>query len=96
MPQEAQRGSRGINLLILNLTARWGGQSMTCSSHFIPREEPQYPLLRRLGERMGWPEWVERTENLLVPPGLKPWIIQPGTSHYTDFILAPRDLIGEK
>jgi len=69
---------------------------MTCPSHIIPREEPHYPLLRRLGERKGWPGWVERTENLLVPPGFKPWIIQPGTSRYTDVILAPTNLIGQK
>jgi len=51
---------------------------MTCPSHIIPREEAHYPLLRRLGEQKGWPGWTERTENLLVPPGFKPWIIQPG------------------
>jgi len=69
---------------------------MTCPSHIISREEPHYPLLRRLGEQKGWPGWVERTENLLIPQGFKPWIIQPGTSRYTDFILDPKDLIGEK
>jgi hypothetical protein len=68
---------------------------MTCPSHIIPREEPHYLLLRRLGERKGWSGWVERTENFLVPPVFKPWIIQPGASHYTDFILAPKNLIGE-
>jgi len=96
MPQEAQGASRCINLLILNLKARWGGQSMTCPSHNIPREEPHYPLLRRLGARKDWPGWVERTENLLVPPGFKPWIIQPGISRYTDVILAPTNPICQK
>jgi len=65
MPQEAPGGgSRGKNLLILKLKAKWGGQSVTSPSHIIPRKEPHCPLLRRLGKQKGWPGWVERIENL--------------------------------
>jgi len=41
---KAQSGSRGIALLLFNLSARWVGGQCNTSATLLPGQEPQYPL----------------------------------------------------
>jgi hypothetical protein len=76
----AQRGSRGIALLILELGASRGWVVSTTLRPLYPRKDP-VPIYRRLGGPQGR---SGRVQNISLPPGFDPRIVQPVASRYTD------------
>ena len=63
---KAQRGSRGIALLLFNLGARWGGWLTPHPRRFTPGKETRYPLYRRLDGPQGQ---SRRLREVSTPPG---------------------------
>jgi hypothetical protein len=80
-PQRAQRGSRGINLPILDLGARWGWVVSTTPRPLYPWERPGTHCTGGwVGPRAG----LDVCENSRPPPGFDPRTVQPVVSRYTD------------
>jgi len=57
---------------------------MPCPGCFTLGKETHYPLYRRLGGPQGQSGQVWKVS---LVPGFKPWTVQPGISHYTDYVL---------
>jgi hypothetical protein len=89
-PPRANRGSRGIPLLILDLNARRGWVVSTTSRPFYPRERPGIHCIGgwvRLQSRYG------RIRKISPPPGFDPRTVQPLASRYTDWAITTHNLI---
>jgi hypothetical protein len=79
-PPRAQKGSRGIALLILDLSARKGVGGQHRAPAALPPGKTRYPLYRRLSGRQGW---SGRVRKISPPPGFDPRTVQPVASRYT-------------
>ena len=75
-----QRGSRGIDVLLLLTSALDGGEWLTLPGRFTTVKENRYLLYRRMG---GHQNRSGRLRKISSPPGFDPRTIQPVASHYT-------------
>jgi hypothetical protein len=86
---KAQRGSRGIALLIHDFGARKGVGGQHNAPAALPPGKTRYPLHRRLGGPQGRSERVRKISSV---PRFDPLTVQPVASRYTDWVLpAPDD-----
>jgi hypothetical protein len=74
---KAQRGIRGIALLIRDLGARRGWVVSTTPRPLYPPGNTLYPLYRRLDGPQGR---SGRVRKISPPPGFDPWTVQPVAS----------------
>jgi len=81
---KAQRGSRGIAQLFLNLSTRQGVGGQCQAPASLPPGKTQYPLYRRLGGPQGWSGEIQK---MWPPPGFNPWTVQPIVSCYTNYAI---------
>ena len=84
---KVQRGSRGVALLILNLSVRWKWVVSVMCWLFKPRKEPHVPLYINLDEPQGQSGLVWRRENLLSVLEVESDPVQPVTSYCIDCII---------
>jgi hypothetical protein len=78
---KAQRGSRGIAILILDPGASWGWVVSTTPRPLYPGERPgSHCIGGWVGPRAG----LDVCEKISPPPGLDPRTVQPVASRYTD------------
>jgi hypothetical protein len=79
-PPRAQKGSRGIALLILNLGARRGWEVSTTPRSLYPRDRPANHCT---GGWVGPRADLDLCEKISSPPGFDPRTVQPVASCYT-------------
>ena len=78
---KAQRVSRGIALLFLDLGTEMGVGGQHHVPAALPPRKTRYPLYRRLGGPQGR---SGRVRKMSPPPGFDPWTVQTVASRYTD------------
>ena len=81
---KAQRGSRCIALLFLQLRRQIGVGGQRHAPAALPPGKSRYSLYRRLGGPQGR---SGRMRKISPPPGFDPRTIQPVASHYTDWAI---------
>ena len=81
---KAQRGSRGIALLFLDLGTQVGVGGQRHVPADLPPGKTLYPLYRRMGGPQGR---SGRVWKISPTPGFDPRTVQPVASHYTDWAI---------
>jgi len=90
LAMNAQRGSRGMGILLLTSALDGGGWLTPCSGHFIRGKETRYALYRRLSGLRGR---FGRLRKFSPPQGFDPRTVQPVTSCCTDWAIQVQPLM---
>ena len=81
---KAQRGRRGIALIFLNLSSRWGWVVIATLRPLYARERDTNPLYRRLGGPQGR---SGRVRKISPTPAFDSRNFQPVASRYTYYLI---------
>jgi len=88
---KAQKGSRCIALLFLQLRANGGVGGQGHVPAVLPPGKSRYALYRRMGGPQGRSGWLQK---ISPPAGFDPRVVQPEANRYTDSAIPAHDHTG--